>query len=540
MPLSSVPAAHSLSNQAHVTYEGFTKSQDQSTPTVPSSKAQVWLGGAVFFSSCAVLAAGLMAEPARVSGESVAASLTPTTDFLAPEPGEDKPGGGATSRGATTSTNAFSHSSGNMGFRKELDFKIGNSIFRRLWASAPASTQASDGLGPLFNIRGCQSCHLKDGRGHTPDTAEGPGPTGPLLFRLSVPPKTDADKVLLASGKINSLPDPMYGGQLQDRSIQGFDAEGTVKITYDERQVTLDDGETVSLRVPSYELAQLNYGPISEDFMIGPRMAPQMIGLGLLEAIPEEQILALADPGDSSGNGISGRPNKVWSALHDKEMLGRFGWKANVPTMAEQNAGAFSGDIGISTTLHPSGAGECTEMQTKCMNAPSGNSPQYQNVEVGDQLFDLMTFYTQNLAVPPRRNAGDPEVLKGKALFHDIGCAGCHHPKFLTGEAPGQPHLSNQLIWPYTDMLLHDMGEGLADNRPDGKADGREWRTAPLWGVGLTETVNGHTELLHDGRARNVTEAILWHGGEGEASRDRFAALSRQDRERLLAFVNSL
>lgn len=204
------------------------------------------------------------------------------------------------------------------------------------------------------------------------------------------------------------------------------------------------------------------------------------------------------------------------------------------------SAAAFSGDIGISTALHPSGAGECTEKQTSCMNAPSGNSPKYQNVEVGDELFKLVTFYSQNLAVPARRDPGDSKVLRGKKIFYEIGCARCHQPKFVTGEAPGQPHLSHQLIWPYTDLLLHDMGEGLADGRPEGKATGREWRTPPLWGIGLTETVSGHMLFLHDGRARNLTEAILWHGGEGEAARENFANLPKADRDALLAFVNSL
>jgi CxxC motif-containing protein (DUF1111 family) len=470
----------------------------------------------------------------------IEALLAPTTDFTKLERSEDMPGGGATSRGTTDTTNAFSLSSGNMGFRKELDFKIGNSIFRRLWASAPSSTDASDGLGPLFNSRGCQNCHFKDGRGQPPtEVSDRPGSTG-MLFRLSVPPKTDADKALLASRKVNSLPDPMYGGQLQDFSIQGFEPEGKVKITYEEKEVMLGDGETVSLRAPTYELADLAYGPISPDVMISPRVAPPMIGLGLLEAVPEKQILAYADPDDEDGDGISGKPNYVWSELHKKEMLGRFGWKASVPTIAEQAAAAFSGDIGISTTLHPSGAGECTEKQELCYNAPSGNSPKYQNVEVGDELFDLVTFYSQNLAVPKRRDPDDPEILKGKALFYEAGCVKCHRPKLVTGTAPDQPHLSNELIYPYTDMLLHDMGEGLADNRPDGQAGGTEWRTAPLWGIGLTETVNGHTLFLHDGRARNLTEAILWHGGEAQQARDAFAALSKEDRERLLAFVNSL
>ena len=520
--------------------ESTAGSKCQPAPQAPQRETRDWHRSLLVAGAGLPLIVGAAATHATSSEESIKALLAPTTDFTKLEPGEEKPGGEATSRGSVDNTNAFSHSSGNMSFRKELDFKIGNSMFRRIWVSAPASTDASDGLGPLFNSRACQSCHLKDGRGHPPAEAGArPGRSG-MLFRLSVPAKTEAEMALLASKKANVIPDPVYGGQLQDFAIQGFEAEGNVKITYEEEEVELAGGETVSLRSPTYEITDLAYGPLSKDILVSPRIAPQMIGLGLLEAIPEEQILALADPDDEAGDGISGKPNWTWSALHDKVMLGRFGWKAVPPTVAEQSAGAFSGDIGISTTLHPSGAGDCTEKQELCFNAPSGNSPKYQNVEIGDELFDLVTFYSQNLAVPKRRNPDDPDVLKGKALFHEVGCAKCHQPKFVTGEVPGQPHLSNQLIYPYTDMLLHDMGAGLADNRPDGQASGTEWRTPPLWGIGLTETVNGHTLFLHDGRARNLTEAILWHGGEGQQSRDAFAALTKEDRDRLLAFVNSL
>jgi len=466
--------------------------------------------------------------------------LAPTTDFSKLEQGEDKPGGGATSRGSTDTANAFSLSSGNMGFRRELNFKIGNAIFRRHWVSAPSSTEASDGLGPLFNSRGCQNCHLKDGRGHPPLSSDVPDDTGSMLIRLSVPPKTDADKAMLAAHKANSIPDPVYGGQLQDFAIQGFEAEGKAKIDYEEKPIPLAGGETVSLRAPKYEIVDLAYGPMSPGIMISPRVAPQMIGLGLLDAVPEEQVLAHADPDDADGDGISGKPNHAWSQKYNKEMLGRYGWKASVPTIADQAAAAFSGDIGLSTTLRPGGSGDCTDKQQACLDAPSGDSPQYQNVEVGDELFKLVTFYSGNLAVPKRRNPDDPEVLKGKALFYTIGCVSCHQPKFMTGEAPDNPHLSHQLIYPYTDMLLHDMGEGLADNRPDGEASGTEWRTAPLWGIGLTETVSGHMLFLHDGRARNLTEAILWHGGEAQKARDAFANLPKEDRDRLLAFVNSL
>jgi CxxC motif-containing protein (DUF1111 family) len=505
----------------------------------PSGRAyRALLGGVIAFGAALPLLVGAVATYGTVAAEGLESLLAPTSDFSKLEQGEDRPGGGATSRGSTGTANAFSLSSGNMGFRRELDFKIGNSIFRKLWVSAPASTDASDGLGPLFNSRGCQSCHLKDGRGHPPLT--GDDSSGGMLIRLSVPPTTPEQIAALAAHKALSVADPTYGGQLQDFAIQGHPAEGRAKIDYAEKPVTLAGGEMVALRAPTYEIVDLGYGPMSPDIMISPRVAPQMIGLGLLEAIPEEQILANADPDDTSGDGISGKPNRVWSNKHDKVMLGRFGWKAGAPTVADQSAGAFSGDIGISTTLIPAGSGDCTGGQEKCINAPSGNSPKYQNVEVGDELFDLVTFYSQNLAVPRRRDAGSPEVLEGKALFYEIGCARCHTPKFMTGKVPSQQHLSHQLIYPYTDMLLHDMGEGLADNRPDGVASGSEWRTAPLWGIGLTETVSGHTLFLHDGRARNATEAILWHGGEAQSARNAFAELPKEDRNRLLAFVNSL
>ena len=506
----------------------------------PSRAPRALLLGAVAFGAALPLLAGAIATHGAGTDAALDTLLAPTTDFTKLEVGEAKPGGEATSRGSTDTPNAFSLSSGNMDFKRELDFKVGNGIFRKNWVSAPSSTDASDGLGPLFNSRACQNCHLKDGRGHPPLSSDVPDNSGSMLVRLSVPPTTDEEKALLDAHKVNSLPDPTYGGQLQDFSIQGIEAEGKLKIDYKERKVKLAGGEMISLRVPTYSLTGLNYGPSSPDIMISPRVAPQMIGLGLLEAVPEEEILASADPDDANKDGISGKPNEVWSREHQKLMLGRFGWKAGIPTIAQQAAEAFNGDIGLSTTMIPKGAGDCTEKEKECLAAPTGNSPKYQNVEVGDDLFAMVAFYSKNLAVPPRRKPDDPEALKGKELFYEIGCTSCHKPKFMTGDAAGQPHLSHQLIYPYTDMLLHDMGEGLADNRPEGAASGNEWRTAPLWGVGLTGIVNGHTLFLHDGRARNITEAILWHGGEGEASRDKFAALFKADRARLVAFVNSL
>ena len=513
----------------------------ESSLRAPSRTARrAGVGGAIAFGAALPLLVGALQTYGQGVDAAMQSLLAPTADFSKPEAGEEKPGGGATSRGSTDTANAFSLSSGNMDFKRELNFKIGNAIFRKNWISAPSSIDASDGLGPLFNSRACQNCHLKDGRGHPPFSADVPDDSGSMLVRLSVPPATDEEKAKLAAHRANSLPEPTYGGQLQDRSIQGLAAEGKLKIEYAEQEVKLADGESVSLRAPHYTLTDLGYGPISADVMISPRVAPPMIGLGLLEAVPEEQILALAQSEAAGNAGISGKPNQVWSREHDKVMLGRFGWKAGIPTIAQQAAEAFNGDIGISSTMIPAGSGDCTEKQPDCLNAPSGNSPNYQNVEVGDDLFKLVEFYSQNLAVPARRRPDDAQVLHGKAIFYQSGCASCHNPKFMTGEVPGQPHLSHQLIWPYTDMLLHDMGEGLADNRPEGAATGSEWRTPPLWGVGLTETVSGHTLFLHDGRARNLTEAILWHGGEAEAARDKFAALSQTDRDALLAFVNSL
>jgi CxxC motif-containing protein (DUF1111 family) len=296
----------------------------------------------------------------------------------------------------------------------------------------------------------------------------------------------------------------------------------------------------VSLRKPTYSITDLKYGPLHPKTMMSPRVAPQMIGLGLIEAIPEEQIRAHADPDDKDGDGISGRANEVWSMEKHKLMLGRFGWKAGMPSIGEQSAGAFAGDMGISNPLVQKASGDCTAAESICLNAPNGNSERDGNLEIGQKLFDHVVFYAQNLAVPPRRNAKDAAIVKGKTLFYGLGCQACHTPSFTTGSVEGQPHLSNQKIWPYTDLLLHDMGDGLADNRPEGIANGREWRTSPLWGIGLTQTVSGHTFFLHDGRARNIEEAILWHGGEAQASRDGYAALSKAERDALDAFVNSL
>lgn len=456
------------------------------------------------------------------------------------EDGEQNPGGAATSGHRTDSTDAFSHFSPNMGLAKELDFKIGNAIFRKFWVSAPASTKSSDGLGPLYNARACQSCHLKDGRGEPPRGPDIEDRSVSMFLRLSIPPENDEQRAAVAEGRLSVIPEPTYGTQLQEFGIQGHPGEGRMVISYEEVPVTLAGGEVVSLRRPTYRIADLGYGPLHAKTMVSPRMAPQMIGLGLIEGIPAEDILAREDPEDRDGDGISGRANWVWSVETKRRMLGRFGWKAGQPTVQQQSADAFAGDIGIGNWIAPFPWGDCTTTQALCRGAPHGGTSRAPHAEINAKLLDLVAFYARNLAVPPRREPDAPDVLAGKRLFHDVGCASCHVPSFTTGDGSPDQHLRHQKIWPYADFLLHDMGEGLADGRPEALADGREWRTAPLWGIGLTEVVNGHTFFLHDGRARNITEAILWHGGEAQRARDAFAQLTPEDRRRLIAFVNSL
>ncbi|MEO3429040.1 di-heme oxidoredictase family protein [Pelagibius sp. CAU 1746] len=477
-------------------------------------------------------AAPTPAEKARIE-----AAIAPTEDFTGPERFERQSGGAATSVNAVNG-DAFSHPSANMSFERELDFKIGNGLFRRLWVSAPASTTSADGLGPLFNARSCQRCHLKDGRGHPPASAQDSAVS--MLLRLSIAPQNDEQRALLASGRAGVIPEPTYGGQLQDLAIKGHKAEGRMHIEYEEMEVVLADGTKVSLRRPTYTITDLAYGPLHPDIMISPRVAPPMIGLGLLEAVHDEDIESHADPADADGDGISGRVNRVWDDVRRRVVPGRFGWKAGQPNLLQQSSHAINGDIGLSAPTMPAAAGDCTEAQVACRQAPNGDSRQHDGLEASAEMMDLIAFYSRNLAVPARRDLDDPQVLAGKQVFYESGCIACHRPKYVTRRDALGEEQSFQLIWPYSDLLLHDMGEGLADHRPEGRASGREWRTAPLWGIGLTERVNGHTQFLHDGRARNLLEAILWHGGEAEAAKQEVVDLPAEAREALLAFLRTL
>jgi len=421
---------------------------------------------------------------------------------------------------------------------QRLDFKVGRGFFRRLWVTAPASTQAADGLGPLYSARSCMACHPGNGRGHPPEATADNAIS--MVLKVDIPPQDQTHEQALRSRHVSNIPEPTYGLQLQEFATPGHAAEYRLGVSYQEVPVELADGTMVSLRKPTYEAKELGYGPLHPEARLSPRVAPQLIGLGLLEAIDERDILAQADPEDLDGDGISGRPNLVWSRESRRRMLGRFGHKASLATVNEQSQAAFASDLGMSVPLFPDAAGDCTPAQVDCRHAPDGNSPQYDDLEAHHKITNLVSFYVSHIAVPAARSDDDPEVRAGRTVFERIGCAQCHTPGYVTGSVTRAKATHGLAISPYSDLLLHDMGPGLADKRPEGEADGREWRTAPLWGIGLTPQVSGHSYYLHDGRARNLLEAILWHGGEAQAQRDAVIALDRGSREQLLKFIESL
>jgi len=436
------------------------------------------------------------------------------------DPAEEYPGGTGTV--FDFSTNAFGHALPTLNHVGDDKFVLGNSFFRNNWVIAPSSTTARDGLGPFLNAKSCSGCHAEDGRGRPQVSLD---EISGLLMRLSIP-----------GADIHNAPleDANYGGQLSDHAISGVDAEGSIQITYTTIEGMYSDGSVYNLQDPTYQLINLKYGSLSSSMLFSPRVAQQMPGLGLLEAVDESTLLSFADINDANGDGISGKPNYVWDEESQSRRIGRFGWKANQPSLKHQTAAAFLGDIGITSSLFPN-ENLTSDQSTLYGSLANGGSP-----ELSTSIFDNVTFYSSTLAVPGRRNAKDETVLQGKQLFFISNCNSCHVPSMKTGIHPTIPELSHQKIFPYTDLLLHDMGPALADNRPDFEATGSEWRTPPLWGIGLIKTVNKHTNLLHDGRARNVEEAILWHGGEAEHSKLKFTKLSKVQRQALIKFVNSL
>ena len=422
--------------------------------------------------------------------------------------------GGETTIFSENST-AFRNPAANI-FGADLDFHLeGDAQFEQAFVTAPASI--NNGLGSIFNNTSCVSCHPKDGRAVFPSNIIN---LSGLLLRASIP-GTDSH------GGPN--PVPGFGTQIQNQSVFGTVPEARYQVTFQNSTETLADGSTVTLRKPTITLIE-TYIPFPGNGMLSPRIATPVFGLGLLEAIPEVNLLALQDINDSDGDGISGKANYVWDPTDSQLKIGRFGWKAGAPTVLVQCAAAYVDDMGVTNYVFPNEVG---------MSQSNGQDGLNDDPEISDEILNQVVFYCKTLAVPAPRNITNESVKRGAKIFEEISCVKCHTPKQITG-FNSIAAISNQTIFPYSDLLLHDMGSDLADNRPDFLATGTEWKTRPLWGIGLTQVVNGHTHFLHDGRARNVTEAILWHGGEGQQSKENFKQLSTAKRNDLLAFINSL
>ena len=448
--------------------------------------------------------------------------LSSPNDFSQPEKYEQYPSG-ATTNQQIFNEDVFSQPLANLNFTQEIDFRLGNGFFRTIWTEASQEPSEFDGLGPLFNASSCHSCHVRDGRGRASLSDDG---ENSLLLRLGQ-----------KKGEGEAIADPIYGHQLQDRAINAMRPEGQIRQRFEDSPITLSDGLVVTLRKPIFEI-ETHSDPLAQGTRSSPRIAQQMIGLGLIEAISEADILSHADPEDQNEDGISGRPNMIWSQAKRATMLGRFGHQATQATLIDQVASAFFNDMGLVSRPFQGVDANCTAEQRACAHLPNGQDSD--GLEVTDNILNLITFYSQTLAVPERKRFEEPEVLRGKAVFYSVGCQGCHVPKYVTQRFKKESPFDFQLIWPYSDFLLHDMGEGLASGFGEGVATQREWRTAPLWGIGHTRTVSGEENYLHDGRARNLLEAILWHGGEAAPHQKAVVALSKSDREALLTFLKSM
>lgn len=499
-------------------------------------------------------------------------------------------GGATTDLTASSSSHGFSAPAANLTDAQRAHHLDGDVNFETQFSNNGDFPEV-DGLGPVLNNTNCNACHQRDGRGTPPpptETFSKLAANESLFLRISVeddatPECTDRADLNHANGYCAPRAVTGFSTQLFHRGIGALRPDGgptytgqaDVHYRYETSTVTYGDGSTVDLRKPVFMVLSPYDAPaesaevpvvssvntsqlLQPGVRFGARIGMPVFGLGLLEAIGEQDILALADPMDADGDGISGRANWVLDAVKaqagdtDPVSLGRFGWKANTPSVRVQSLGALRGDMGITNPLFSDESIAGTELYTNPLYYDGVKSGvDYSGaeldptsglaVEAGTEFSEAVVFYSQTLHVPARRNVEDPAVQRGARLFSETGCAACHRPKFTTGQHPeGIAELSNQEIYPFTDMLLHDMGEGLADGRRDFLASGREWKTRPLWGIGLTKTVNPGAGFLHDGRARTLEEAILWHGGEAEAGKERFRTMAKADRDALVAFLMSL
>jgi CxxC motif-containing protein (DUF1111 family) len=402
--------------------------------------------------------------------------------------------------------------------RDEQVFAFGDKMFDTRFVQGPASVFS--GLGPLYNQTSCAGCHNHEGRGRMPDFGD---QYESVLFKISLPGKDEYGA---------PLPVPGFGHQIQDRAVFGENPEARVRVEWLDKDFTFPDGTKTSLRFPNFTV-QNAYRPFPAGVLLSPRLTRPNYGMGLVDAIPEENILKNADPNDANKDGISGKANYVFDYINGRNrVLGKIGWKASVVNVKSQVAKALLEDIGVTSSIFPQKIGIDQEQYRSAYVGPGPDVP--------DSVIHALTFYMQSLCVPARRNVDDPDVVKGQALFNGIGCVKCHVDVQKTKVDSRFRPVSGQTIRPYSDFLLHDMGPDLSDGRPEYEAEASEWRTPPLWGIGLSKKVSGHGQLLHDGRARSFEEAILWHGGEAEKARNSYSRLTAASRKSLQKFLESL
>jgi CxxC motif-containing protein (DUF1111 family) len=462
----------------------------------------------------------------------------------------------------------------------ELDQHLtGDVHFETSFTTAPNSEHPElDGLGPVFNNQDCNSCHQRDGRSSTVTLSANQDrvlldSSAGIFLRMSLDDGL-CDYPDVSNDYCSNVGVDGFGTQLFHRGVlkarddwedNPFIGQANVYLSYEYSTYTYPDGTSVELKKPLFDIEipydvesdnQTNSAIMQDDVRFSPRNGMPIFGLGLLELIPQDDILALEDSTDENADGVSGRANWVFDPIKDRDgddnpvSLGRFGWKASTPSVRVQSLGALRGDMGITNPLFPDESIANTAMHESYLTrtgfvdtgADIDGEP-----EANQSFSDDVVFYAETLAVPSRRNIEDEDVLAGSLLFEQTQCTACHTPSFTTatgdltiGGLTAPDALKGQTIYPFTDMLLHNMGDGLADNRRDFMADGFEWKTRPLWGICLTKTVNPAAGFLHDGRADTIEEAILWHDGEAANSRTLFASLTAEQREQLVSFVMSL
>ena len=439
------------------------------------------------------------------------------------------PGGETSSQ--VENKNSFSLSSRNLEEHMRINFLVGNALFERMWEDSSISKNiAKDGLGPFFSARSCESCHINDGRGHIPITNKEDKIS--VVIQIS-------QNIAQSNDYIKNIEDDIYGGQISEFAVKDVLKEADIIIDYEYSLEIYEDGRVVELRRPIIKIDNLNYGDFNESTIFSARIAQPMIGLGLIEHISDQSLLMNEDINDTNNDGVSGKANKVWDIENENLAIGRYGWKAAQPSVYQQTADAFYNDMGLSNKLY-SNPFNCTSKQVECTKAISGNSEEYDGLEVSNDQLDLVTFYSSQLGVPARRNMTAENVKKGKEIFFALNCNSCHVESFTTGDSGSHTNLNNQIMYPYSDFLLHDMGESLSDGVSEFLALGSEWRTPPLWGIGLTNIVSDEYGYLHDGRARTIEEAILWHGGEAKEIIQNYKKLKKNEVNQLLSFINSL